>query len=77
MKYRTTNGQLIFSNILGYEVRSCDAQINRIYWTHNPSTGHIRIRIHGINLIILYIVCFHQFYLSVFGTETIIYNNVD
>ena len=30
----------------GYEVRSCAAQINRIYWTHNPSTGHIRIRIH-------------------------------
>ena len=51
-------------------------QINHIYWTHNPSTGHIRIRIHGIHLIILYIVMNSpDLFLSVFGTETNIYNN--
>ena len=33
------------------------------------------ICVHGINLIILHIVWFRQIYLSVFGTETIIYNN--
>ena len=38
-------------------------------------TGHILIRIHGINLIILYSVWFRQIYFSVFGGETIIYDN--
>ena len=44
-------------------------------FSHFRIRGHIRIRIHGINLIILYIVWFCQIYLSVFRTEMIIYNN--
>ena len=37
------------------EVRSCSAQNNCTFWTHNLSTSHIRIPIKGINLEILYI----------------------
>ena len=32
------------------------AQNNHIFWTHNPSIGHIRIRKKGKNMEILYIV---------------------
>ena len=51
--------------------------MNRIYWTHNLSTGHIRIRIHSINLIISLILFLNSpdLFLSVFVTETTIYNN--
>ena len=32
------------------------AQNKRIFWTHNPSIGHIHIRKQGNNMEILYIV---------------------
>ena len=48
-------------------------------WTHNPSTIHIRIRIHSIHGIhlkdIVYCLNSLDLFLSVFGTEAIIYNN--
>ena len=47
-----------------------------MYWTHNPITGHNRIHIHSLNLIIPLLFEFARSFLSVLGTETIIYNNV-
>ena len=35
------------------------------YWTHNPSSGHIHIGIHGINLIIEYCLIFSDLFISI------------
>ena len=34
---------------LGHDAKSCAARNNRPYWTDNPRTGHIRIRMQGKN----------------------------